>query len=148
MSYTQPPPLTNAEIDSFLREQKIARICSLNEDGTIHATAVWFAYKDGCIMMLTPAATRKVRNIRRERNVTVFVDDPDTGKGVLIYGKGELDYGCDVQEAISLFEKYMPKVEAEKSARDFTVTSKGGCVRIIVKSDRIVSYDTTKDTLP
>jgi nitroimidazol reductase NimA-like FMN-containing flavoprotein (pyridoxamine 5'-phosphate oxidase superfamily) len=145
LAYTQPPPLTNAEIESFLREQKIARICSLNEDGTIHVTAVWFTYKNSCIIIVTPAATRKVRNIKRNKNVTVFVDDPKTGKGVLAYGRAELDYNYNVQETVSLFEKYLPSEQAEKSARAFTATSKGGCVKITVKPEHIVSFDASKD---
>ena len=144
MTYTQSPSLTNSEIDSFLREQKIAKICSLNEDGTIHATAVWFTHKDGLIVIITPAVTRKVRNIRNNKKVTVFVDDPAVGKGVLIYGTAALEYDFDIQEVISLFEKYLPREKAENLARAFTRTSNGGCTKIIVTPERTVSFDGTK----
>lgn len=145
VGYTQPPPLADSEIDSFLREQKIARICSLNEDGTIHATAVWFTYNDGVIAIITPAVTRKVRNISNNKNVTVFVDDPEIGKGVLIYGTAELEYNLDIQEVVSLYEKYLPREKAENLARAFARASKGGCIKIIVTAQRIVSFDSTKD---
>jgi hypothetical protein len=147
LTYTQPPPLTNSEIDSFLREQKIVRICSLNEDGTIHTTAVWFTYKDGLIDIFTPALTRKVRNISNNKKVTVFVDDSETGRGVLIYGAAELEYNFDFQELISLYEKYLPKDKAESLAQTFANASKGGCIKIIVTPQCIVSFDATKDKL-
>jgi len=147
LSYTQPPPLTEDEIDVFLNEQKIAKICSLNRNGTIHATAVWFLYKNGLIITVTPAVTRKVRNIIRNNSVTVFVDDPETARGVLIYGKAKLDYEYSFRGATSLYEKYMPLQQAAKVARKMSKTSKGGAVMITIKPERIVSFDSQKDTV-
>lgn len=147
MTYTQPPPLNKEDIEAFLKEAKIARFCSLNKDGTIHAAPVWFIYKNGSIAIGTPAATRKVRNVKHNKNVTVLVDDPEMAKGVLIYGKAELDYNYDIQEAIEIYEKYMPKEQAEKFARGLSKASKGGGVKINVKPERVISFDTTKDSV-
>ena len=46
MSYTQSPHLTNNEIEEFIKTAKIARVCSHNKDGTIHAVpgVGWLAY--------------------------------------------------------------------------------------------------------
>ena len=147
MSYTQSPPLSENEIDLFLNEQKIATICSLNNDGTIHATAVWFLYKNGSIVMSTPAATRKVRNIIRNNSVTVFIDDREKVRGVLIFGKAKLDHDYSFRDATSLYEKYMSIQQAAKFAREMTRAAKGGAVLITVKPERIVSFDSTKDTV-
>jgi len=147
LSYTQPPPLTEDEIDIFLHEQKVAKICTLNKDGTIHATAVWFLYKNGSMMMCTPAATRKVKNIVRNNSVTVLVDDPETARGVVIYGKAKLESEYSFRDATSLYEKYVSIQQAAKFAREISRMSKGGAVMITVKPDRIVSFDSTKDTV-
>jgi len=147
LSYTQPPPLPEEEIDPFLKEQKIARICTLNKNGTIHAAAVWFLYRNGSIVMCTPAATRKVKNIVRDNNVTVLVDDPETARGVLIFGKAKLEYEYSFREAASLYEKYVSIQEAAKVVREMSRISKGGLVMITVKPERIVSFDSTKDTM-
>jgi uncharacterized protein YhbP (UPF0306 family) len=147
LSYTQPPPLTEDEIDNFLKEQKVAKICSLNKDGTIHTTAIWFLYKNGLIIMLTPAATRKARNIIRNDNVTVFVDDDETARGVLIFGKAKLEYEYSFRDSMSLYEKYMPLRQAARFAREMSNVSKGGAVMITVRPERIVSFDKTKDTV-
>ena len=130
----------------FLNEQKIAKICSLNKDGTIHTTAVWFLYKNGLITMVTPATTRKVRNIIRNNSVTVFVDDPETARGVLIYGKAKLDYEYSFRDATSLYEKYMALQQAAKIARKMSKASKGGAVMITIRPERLLSFDSMKYT--
>jgi predicted pyridoxine 5'-phosphate oxidase superfamily flavin-nucleotide-binding protein len=145
LTYTQPPPLAKEEIEVFLTEMKIARFCSLNEDGTIHVTPVWFRYKNGLLIIGTPAGTRKVKNVKRNKKVTVIVDDNETAKGILIYGDAELDYHYSIQEATWLYEKYMPPEEAEQFANGLSKASKGGGVKITVRPYRMVSFDTTKD---
>jgi len=97
--------------------------------------------------MCTPAATRKVKNIVRNNNVTVLVDDPETARGVLIYGKAKLESEYSFRVAASLFEKYVSIQQAAKLAREMSRISKGGAVMITVKADRMISYDSTKDTL-
>jgi len=145
MSYTQPPPLTEDEIFSFLKEQKTAKICSLNRDGTVHVTSLWYLYNDAEMIMLTPAATRKVRNLSRNNTVTVFVDDPETGRGVLIWGKAKLERKYSFRDSIALYEKYMPLRQAARFAREMSTVAKGGAVMITIKPERIVSFDKTKD---
>ena len=85
--------MTMQEAESFLREAKIARFCSLNKDETIHAAPVWYKYENGEIIVATPPASRKARNVRRNKNVTILIDISEGGawpKGVIVYGKAEL----------------------------------------------------------
>ena len=94
MKYTQSPPMSMQEAESFLREAKIARFCSLNEDGTIHAAPVWYKYENGEIIVATPPASRKARNVRRNKNVTILIDISEGGvgwpKGVIVYGRAQV----------------------------------------------------------
>jgi len=64
----------------------------------------------------------------------------------LIYGKAELDYNYSIQEAVSIYEKYLPREQAEKFARGLSKASKGGGIMISIRPERIVSFDTTKDS--
>jgi len=41
--------LESGEIETLLKEARIARVCCHNEDGTIHATPTWFRYEDGIV---------------------------------------------------------------------------------------------------
>ena len=75
MVYTQSPVLTKEEIDKFLQKGNIARICSINKDGTIHAVPVWFDYDNGKVIIGTPKASRRARNIKQNNNVTVLIDE-------------------------------------------------------------------------
>jgi general stress protein 26 len=55
------------ETEAFLEETKIARFCSLNDDGTIHAAPVRFKYENKTLMILTPDQSRKARNVKRNK---------------------------------------------------------------------------------
>ena len=91
MEYTQSPAMSR-EIDSFLKVAQTARFCSLNEDGTIHAAPVRYKYENGQMIIGTPEASRKARNIKRNANATILVnlsEGDQRPKGVMIYGKSE-----------------------------------------------------------
>ncbi|MFC1923630.1 pyridoxamine 5'-phosphate oxidase family protein, partial [Chloroflexota bacterium] len=62
MKWTQPPHLTDEELEALLKEAYLARFC-LNPDGTIHAVPVCYKYENRCILINTPKASRKVRNV-------------------------------------------------------------------------------------
>ncbi|MCW4041552.1 MAG: pyridoxamine 5'-phosphate oxidase family protein [Candidatus Bathyarchaeota archaeon] len=66
--------LTAEEIEIFLIETKIARFCCLNDNGTIHATPVWFIYANRKFVILTPDQSRKAKNVKRNNNVTILID--------------------------------------------------------------------------
>jgi len=149
LDYTQPPPLTQEEIESFLKEARTARFCSLNKDGTVHAAPVWFRYENGQIIIITPAASRKAKNAKRNGKVSVLIDiEQAAPKGVLIYGEAKLRHPKSrdeyLEEATRLYEKYMPRERAELTAQGMYQITHG--IEIIVKPERIVSFDYGKDT--
>ena len=47
MPYTQSPHLSDEEIENLLEKAMVARFCSLNANGTIHAVPVWYSYLEG-----------------------------------------------------------------------------------------------------
>jgi nitroimidazol reductase NimA-like FMN-containing flavoprotein (pyridoxamine 5'-phosphate oxidase superfamily) len=104
--------LTSEEIDTVLREAKIARFCSLNQDGTIHATPVWFNYEHGKIVILTPSKSQKVRNVKQQNKVTVLVDLVNPPRGVIVYGTAELDDQDVITKGVKVAQKYLPKEKA------------------------------------
>jgi len=133
--------LARGEIESFLKEAKIARFCSLNDNGTIHAAPVWFKYEKGKIVILTPDHSRKARNVKRNKNVTILVDVEKPPRGVLIYGKAELDNEFELERtAISICEKYMSKEKAKDQWRSACPPATNW-LKITVKPERIASFD-------
>ena len=133
--------LTREEIESFLKEAKIARFCSLNDDGTIHAAPVWFKYENGKIVILTPDHSCKARNVKRDKNVTILIDVAgQLTRGVLIYGIAELGNESDLKPTgISICEKYMSKEEAKDYAEVYFPKTKW--LKITVKPERMASFD-------
>ena len=89
--------LTSEEIEFFLKEAKIARFCSHNNDKTIHSVPVWFKYENGIIIILTPDHSYKARNVKRNKIVSIPIDVEKPPRGILIYGKAELDNEFDLK---------------------------------------------------
>ena len=148
MTYTQSPHLTDEEIESFLKKSQVARFCSLNADGTIHAAPVWYSYMNGQIVVATPLASRKARNVGRNKNVTLLIDDSGTRgvwpKGVLVYGKAELNAtDLALGEFTRLCGKYFQGERAENYARGLLSLTRWA--KIVVKPERMASFDYAKD---
>lgn len=144
--YPQLPPLTKEELESFLSQPLVARLGTINEDGTIHLAPIFFRYEDGAIILGTQEVSRRVRNIKKNPNVTLLVDETTPPfKAVLIYGKAELDYDDVVQKRTAIFEKYSPPEQARKKAEGLCRKWKSAIIRI--KPDRVVSFDYAKGSL-
>jgi nitroimidazol reductase NimA-like FMN-containing flavoprotein (pyridoxamine 5'-phosphate oxidase superfamily) len=142
--YPQKPPLTDGEMQALLGKAPLARLGSLNPDGTIHMVALWFGFEHGDLVFGTQAMTNKVRNIRHNPNVTVLVDvEGPPLQGILIYGKATLDDQDVVAKRVAIFEKYMPAEEAQGLAT--WLAANWAPVIIRVKPERMTSYDYGKD---
>jgi nitroimidazol reductase NimA-like FMN-containing flavoprotein (pyridoxamine 5'-phosphate oxidase superfamily) len=138
------PPLTQQELDSFLEQTPVVTLCTQNSDGTIHAAPVWFRCERGEMLLGTQQDTRRIKSIKKNPNVTLVVDvDQPPYKGVIVYGKAKLDYDNVIPKRVSIFEKYMPKANAEKLANGLATMRKGVLIR--VKPSKIISYDYAKD---
>jgi len=144
MSYTQSPHLTDKEIEDFLKSAKIARICTHNKDGTIHSVPVWFNYDNGEIIIGTPKASRRARNLNNDNNVTILIDEfgPQT-RGTIIYGKARMDDTDIDQAAISIFSRYMSQEEAKGYWKGLSELTEW--IMVIVKPIHIASFDYSKD---
>ncbi len=142
----QMPPLTQKELDDFLAKEPIATLCTQNEDGSIHATPLWFKYEGGQISFGTQEDQKKIKNIKSNPNVTVLVDNHDRApyRGVMIYGRANLDYDDVIAKRVALFEKYLPKKNAEGLAQGLAKLRKPIIIR--VTPNKIISYDYAKDS--
>ena len=130
----------------MLKVSTIARISSHNTDGTIHATAVNYAYMNGQIVIGSILSSRKTRNIKRNNNVTVLIDN-EKAQGILIYGKAKVEYDNVYQTALSVWEKaYLaPRDKVERLVKTYLDTVK--YVIIKITPQHIVTFDTTKDEI-
>jgi len=141
--YPQLPSMTEDELVSFFEQTHFARLGTINEDGTIHIAPIFFKYEDGQILMATQDPSRKIRNIKRNKNVSVLIDKTEVPfKGALIYGTAELDYEDVIQKRITIFERRLSCEEAETYAR--RLSSKWKCLIVRITPDHIASFDYSK----
>jgi len=94
-----PAKFLDPAFQSFLSGRRIATLGTENPDGTIHLTAVWYLYEDGCLYVATSDKTRKARNIAARPRVSLMVDarKPGTERGVTAAGSAELISGPEAQ---------------------------------------------------
>jgi hypothetical protein len=149
LSYSgQAPPLTSEEIESMLKENHYARICTHNRDGTIHAMPVAYRYINGQMLIMSLIKSRKNKNIERNNDVSALVDTLNPLRGILIYGKAEIDYDNVYEQALTINETSpafigMPKEKLERITKAYVGTFRSVIVKITLK--HVTTFDYTKD---
>lgn len=143
--YPQAPPFANNhEIEAFLARPLLARLSSLNEDGTIHMAPVYYLFENGEFLVGSQERCRKVRNIHRDQRVTVLIDaqEPEL-QAVMIYGEAVLDYKDVVLKRVKILERYY---ESPTQAKEFVerLSKAWKTVIIHVLPTRIVTFDYSK----
>ena len=145
----QAPPLTSEEIESMLKENHYARICTHNRDGTIHAVPLAYRYVNGQILMMSLAKSRKTRNIERNNDVTVLVDIlTPVIRGILIYGTAEIDRKNIYEQTLTINEASpafvnMPREKLERITKAYVDMWKFVILKITPK--QIVTFNYAKD---
>ena len=92
--------MTPEDIDSIFEESYTTIFCSHNKDGTIHAAPIWYRYKNGVFYFASIKKTKRVANIRRNKNVSLsfLMQGSKAGEGdipskcALVYGIAELGF--------------------------------------------------------
>ena len=137
-------PHNNNEIEAFLARPLLARLGSYNEDGTIHIAPVYYLYERGEFLFGTQDISRKVKNIRRDKKVTVLIDTTDPVlQGVMAYGNAVLDYEDVLSIRVKIIERYY-KSPADAKALAERLTNAWKTVIIRLKPTKIVSFDYSK----
>ncbi len=103
-----PRELSRAEIDNFLRGQRIARL-GCHAGGVTYVVPLIYAYEDGTVVAVTTEG-RKTVMVRENPEVCVEVDEYDTdGKGgwrsVIAHGRCEELTGDAIEPAVALLRE-------------------------------------------
>ncbi len=143
VEYPQAPSMTDEEVISFFEQAIFARLGTINEDGTVHIAPVFFKYEDGQILIATQDPSRKIRNIKRNNNVTVLIDTTGVPfRGALVYDTAELDYEDIIPKRIAIFGRTRSREEGEEYARK--LSDKWKCVIVRITPERVASFDYSK----
>ena len=129
--------MTDAEIRSFLDEQRILQVATIDHDGYPHLVAMWYVLINDEIAFWTYTKSQKAVNLRRDPRLTCLVEAGeryDELRGVQI--KGQAVIHDDRETVLHLGEAIWerPMVLAQAAKR----------VAIFVKPVEITSWDHRK----
>jgi len=140
--------MTPSEIDEFVHGWHTMNCATMNHDGTIHLVAMWYGFLEGCPALETKAKSQKVKNLRRNDQITCLVEDGDKYeelRGVEIVGHGEIVEEPDriFELGVSVFERnsgqtYTPEM------KPFVDAMLNKRVVFKINIDKYVSWDHRK----
>ena len=122
----------------FLGEQRFAVLATINPDGTVQQTVMWYELRDNMIVMNTTRARIKGQNLRRDARISVCVENGY--QFVTIAGTAQLNDDPAVAQADirALAIRYHGEEKGAKQAEE--VFSKQQRVSIYLPADRGVLY--------
>ncbi|MCS7136174.1 MAG: pyridoxamine 5'-phosphate oxidase family protein [Nitrososphaerota archaeon] len=79
---------------NFLKKQRVGRLGTISEDGTVHLVPVCYAFDGKAIYIGTEVKSKKVRNLKRNPATTLLVDvyyeNWNRLKSLMVQGTAEL----------------------------------------------------------
>jgi PPOX class probable F420-dependent enzyme len=139
--------MTDEEIEEFLSGRRVASLCSINHDGTIHAVAMWYGFLEGAMAFETKAKSQKVQNLRRNPTLTAMLEAGETYdqlRGLELVGRAEIVEEPERlwQVGVSVWERYNGPYSEE--VRPFVEVMLHKRVVIRLEVERVVSWDHRK----
>ncbi len=95
-----PTQTLDPSFQELVRGRYIATLGTVNADGTIHLTAVWYLFESGSLYVATSSRTQKARNVAARPTASLMVDarKPGAERGVSAAGTVEVISGHQSQE--------------------------------------------------
>jgi len=79
------------EFREFLLGRHYATLATLNDDGTIHTTPVWYMFEGDKFFVGSTSTSRKVRNLIARPQATIMVDTRRPGNELWVSASGSAD---------------------------------------------------------
>jgi len=92
----------------FLREHEVCRLATASKDAKPHVVPVIYALDGEDIIVAIDYGTKKLRNLKENRNVALVVDEYHPNKAVMVEGECEiLERGKEYLRLLQvLFERF------------------------------------------
>ncbi|MDH2900853.1 MAG: PPOX class F420-dependent oxidoreductase [archaeon] len=122
----------------FVDKLRFCKFASINaKDGSPHIAPTWFVYENNKILITTGENTVKVRNIRKDPNVAVLIDDGY--KYVVVNGRARINKDMDGNKATERMAiKYLGEAGAKSVLADVL---KEKHVAIEVTPEKVTSHN-------
>ena len=136
------------EIEEFIEEQISLQVGTINSDGSIHLSTLWFAVVDGLIVFETYTSSQKVVNLERDSRITVLLEDGleyNNLRGVMIKGAVNLvseptEVKQIAREVIKRNQPEIPDEMLDDAAASLAVKR----TVVTVVPEKVVSWDHRK----
>lgn len=139
--------MSEDEIDVYLSVHRAATMATIGPDGLIHQVAMYFAWFDGAVHLLSKAKAQKIVNLRRDPRCSIHVESGlryEELAGVNVAGRAELleDEAMLWRIGIALDERrHGPWEEARRPMVAEILRNRIG---VRLRPERIVSWDHAK----
>lgn len=129
--------LTDRQV-RFIQKPRIARLGTINHDGSPHIAPVWYRYEGGELRILTDRSSRKHRNIERDPRVTVCIDDETPPyHTVLITGRAIVVDAPGAEWRLALAVHYL----GEERGRRYTEQNDGeGGIMLRISPEKVTGW--------
>jgi PPOX class probable F420-dependent enzyme len=101
-------------VRAFLEQPRFAVLATLNRDGSVQQSTMWFELQGDTIMMNTAMGRHKVKNMQRDPRVSLCI--PDGYTYVTLKGRVELD--LDEQRGQEGIAHLAVRYHGEEKARE------------------------------
>jgi nitroimidazol reductase NimA-like FMN-containing flavoprotein (pyridoxamine 5'-phosphate oxidase superfamily) len=106
----QVPPLSEEGIKELLQRPIVAELATVNVNGEVRITPIWFEHRDGTIVMSTWENSGAARNIKRNPKCSLMIDQSESFPyyGVHYWGTATIEGPeNDVEGIGKMFARYM-----------------------------------------
>ena len=141
--------MSDAEVASYLAEQRVLNVATIGATGHPHVVAMWYTMVDGSPAFWTFAKSQKVLNIRRDPKITGLVESGDSYdqlRGVELVGTARLveDYDEILDLGTRVAAKYQGPAALTDEARPFIEAQARKRIGVVIDVERTVTWDHTK----
>lgn len=143
--YRQKMRMTDEEIRDYLANPRLGRIAT-TAGRKPHVAVIWYDYDGETLSITTGKSSKKIRNIQKNRNISVIIDSTLGGyfsKGVILEGKADLaDDEPDKKITRSMYERYVGPQALEHPMTKELLKYPRTIIKL--KPARVISWDFTK----
>ena len=136
------------EVDAFIEEQKSLQVGTIERDGSIHLSTLWFARVDKRVVFETYTKSQKIKNLQRDPRITLLWEDGDVYdqlRGVMIKGTARLvtDHSQVFPLALEVMKRNQPDIPEEvlEQAADQMAAKR---TAVVVEPQKVISWDHRK----
>ncbi len=140
--------MTHAEVEAFIEAQKSLQVGTVERDGSVHLSTLWFAVVDGRVVFETYTKSQKIKNLQRDPRITLLLEDGltyETLRGVMIKGTARLT--SDPAEvhplALAVMERNNPDLPPEMLSQAAEAMA-AKRTAVITEPSAVISWDHTK----